>query len=221
MILRLDGVLTREEVAKTRVALKNAQFLPGTATGRAAIKQNLQTSKFSRDTEEARATVSAALFRDPRFIEAVFPRRHLMMFNRYEAGMKYGDHIDGALMGASEAEAIRADVSFTIFLSDPESYDGGELVLRAEGGEVRARMAAGDAFLYPAIYLHRVEPVTRGTRLAAVGWVQSFVPDLRMRSLLTELDRMRRDFARDHPGTPYPERMGLVFQNLLRMVAEG
>jgi PKHD-type hydroxylase len=133
--------------------------------------------------------------------------------------MTYGEHVDDPVMGAP-GQLYRSDVSITIFLSDPEEYDGGELVIRAPYGEHSVKLPAGDAVMYPSSSLHRVNPVTRGVRLAAVTWVQSLVRDAARRELLYELNRVREALLRDTPGGEETARLNMVYVNLVRMWSE-
>ena len=138
-----------------------------------------------------------------------------VMFSRYETGMDYGSHVDDALM-----DGMRTDVSFTLFLSDPESYDGGELVIESASGEDAVKLAAGSLVAYPSTTLHHVAPITRGVRLAAVGWARSFVRDGAQREMLFDLDTARRQlFAREGKSAEY-DLVSKSLANLLRMWVE-
>ena len=138
-----------------------------------------------------------------------------LLFSRYEKGMHYGSHVDDALM-----DGMRTDVSFTLFLSDPKSYDGGELVIESASGEETFKLAAGSLVAYPATSLHRVGDVTRGTRLAAVGWARSFIRDAARRELLFDLDTARRQmFAREGKSAEF-DLVSKSLANLMRMWAE-
>ncbi len=138
-----------------------------------------------------------------------------LMFSRYEPGMRYGLHVDDAIMGG-----MRSDVAFTLFLSEPESYDGGELMIDSAAGEDAIKLAPGALVAYPATSLHRVAEVTRGARLAAVGWARSFVRDAAQRELLFDLDTARRTLFAQHGPSREFELMSKSLTNLLRMWAE-
>src|SRR5882724_7953048 len=137
------------------------------------------------------------------------------MFSAYEPGMRYGSHVDDALM-----QGMRTDVSFTLFLSERESYDGGELVIESAAGEDAVKLPAGSMVAYPSTALHHVAPVTRGTRLAAVGWVRSYVRDSARREMLFDLDTARRQlFAREGKSAEY-DLVSKSLANLMRMWVE-
>ena len=162
--------------------------------------------------------VSGALRRHAAFISAALPYRMTEpLFNRYAPGMRYGAHIDNAIM--FQTPPLRSDVSVTVFLSEPSEYDGGELVMEEIGARRKLKLAAGAALLYPSTSLHRVEPVTRGARLAAVLWVQSLVRDAEQRRLLFELDRATQAVARRTADAPELALLGKTYHNLLRMWA--
>lgn len=194
MMMHLPGVLTAEEVARIRAALAAERFVDGrgTAAGYSAeVKRNVQVDP-SQATKALGEQVAAAVGRHPRFAEAYLPKRiKPPLFSRYEPGMTYGEHVDAPVIGAiGTASMMRADVSVTVFLAEPESYEGGELVINTLNGEIAVKLAPGDAFAYPAQTLHRVAPVTRGVREVAVTWVESYVRDESRRELLYEMTRL-------------------------------
>lgn len=162
------------------------------ATGTAAkAKRNLQLANDCDGASEMREVVARGLYRSEPFCRASLPKVVLPpVFNRHDAGMQYGPHVD-APTSRGPGEPARLDVSVTVFLSDPTTYDGGELVIMDIGGETAVKLPAGDAVVYPASTLHRVAAVRSGTRLAAVSWVQSFVRDPARRVLLSELEWAR------------------------------
>ena len=137
------------------------------------------------------------------------------MFSAYEPGMRYGSHVDDALM-----QGMRTDVSFTLFLSDPDSYDGGELVIESASGEDAMKLPAGSLVAYPSTALHHVAAVTRGTRLAAVGWARSYVRDGAQREMLFDLDTARRQIFAEGGKTPEYDLVSKSLANLLRMWVE-
>jgi PKHD-type hydroxylase len=165
--------------------------------------------------------VLAALARHPLYHAATLPLRTLPpRFNRYEDGGEYGMHVDGSVMALPNGEQLRSDISCTLFLSDPDDYDGGGLVVSDTYGEHEVKLPAGDAVIYPASSLHRVQPVTRGARLAAFFWVQSLVRDDGRRHLLFELDtsiQRLRDTGADPDAVL---RLTGIYHNLLRQWAE-
>ncbi|KZD12843.1 Fe2+-dependent dioxygenase [Oceanibaculum pacificum] len=217
MLITIPDVLSREETAKLRMELNRTEFRDGTATGKKGLKNNLQTEQTGQQLPQLLQTVINGLMRADGFTMYALPRKLHVVFNRYEIGMNYGEHIDAALIGPSQDRAVRSDVSFTVFLSDPASYEGGELVMVTPYGEHFCKGPAGSVVVYPSLVLHRVEPVRSGTRLAAIGWAQSFVRDPLQREMAYEMDKLRRDLARDLPNSPYLERFGRIHQNTLRM----
>jgi PKHD-type hydroxylase len=219
MRIAIANVLTAEEVEKVRTALERVRFLDGRATaGFAAreVKHNRQVDAHDRNAEEIRNLVTERIQSNELFKLSVRPKQVTpIIFSKYEPGMRYGSHVDDALMGG-----MRSDVSFTLFLSEPSSYDGGELVIETTAGEDAVKLEAGSMIVYPATSLHRVAEVTRGERLAAVGWVRSFIRDEAKRELLFDLDTARkRLFAREGKSEDY-DLLSKSSANLLRMWAE-
>ncbi len=197
MIIEIDNVLTPGELDHFTSTLASAEFIDGKTTAgwhAKLVKQNLQLQRNAPEAEDLRTRVESALKRHPLFSAAVRPKKiHSILFSRYESGMSYGSHVDNAFMGQ-----WRSDVSFTLFLETASSYMGGELVIEHPDGERQYKLEPGVAILYPSSTLHRVEPVIQGTRLVAVGWVQSKIRDPHKRELLFDLDTARRSlFARE------------------------
>lgn len=143
---------------------------------------------------------------------------HSLLFSRYGVGMAYGRHIDNALMGGKQLR--RSDLSFTVFLSDPDTYTGGELVIEGPDNETSYRLAAGSAIVYPANTLHRVDPVISGERLVAVGWVQSLIRDAEQREILFDLDTVKRTLFAQDGKTDAFDLVSKTMANLLRKWAE-
>ena len=222
MVLQIPGVLNPEELQRLRAELAAAPFEDGGATAGHAARQVKRNRQLAPDCEPARrcaATVLQALQRNPLFFSAALPHRiHGPMFNRYEPGETYGDHVDNALMGMPAA--VRSDLSATLFLSAPEDYEGGELVVQEGGGPQGFRLPAGNLVLYAATSMHRVQPVRRGQRLAAVFWVQSLVRDEMRRRLLFELDVSLGGLRQKLPSAPEITALTAVYHNLLRQWAE-
>jgi PKHD-type hydroxylase len=151
-----------------------------------AVKYNQQAER-TGELAELEQLVSSSLYANSLFQAFAVPRRiRPPLFSRYEPGMSYGDHVDSAIIN-DQGQLLRADLAVTLFLSPPESYDGGELIIRQGAGQVEIKLAPGDAVIYPADTLHQVAPVTRGVRMAAVTWVQTAVQDSRMRAILFDL----------------------------------
>lgn len=219
MNLCLNGVLDSDTLASVRAMLAATEFKDGARTAgwsARTVKRNLQAPH-----EAAEQHVTQALEQHPLFRSAVLAsRRSPVMFSRYLPGMSYGKHIDNALMG--NTNTLRADLAVTVFLSDPASYDGGELVLDTHSGTQAYKLDAGQALVYPATTLHRVSEVTRGERLAAILWVQSFIRDAAQREILFDLDTVRRKLW-DQAGetaTPESDLLAKTHANLLRAWAE-
>lgn len=219
MNLCLSGILDATALTALRRALAPLAFSDGAATAgwhAQTVKHNLQ----ARD-EALAAGVLQALQAHPLFQAAALPARiRPPLFSRYVAGMGYGNHVDDALMGGTHP--LRSDLAITVFLSDPADYDGGELVLDTHSGQQTYKLDAGHALLYPATTVHRVEPVRRGERLAAVLWVQSHVRDAGHRELLFDLDTARRQVWAQAGNVPTPtfELLAKTYANLLRTWAE-
>jgi PKHD-type hydroxylase len=216
-VLRL---LTPDEARRTAAELAVRNFVDGKATAAGIardVKQNLQADRATGDFADLDRAVGAALERNEEFRAFAIPRRILApTFSRYEPGMEYGAHIDSALMGV---EQLRTDLAMTLFLSPPECYDGGELAIELPIGEQEIKLDAGEAILYPANTLHRVAPVTRGVRLAAVTWIESCVPDERLREILVDLTRAGR-CAAETGRRDLELLVTKSYQNLLRYAAQ-
>ncbi|NER49941.1 MAG: Fe2+-dependent dioxygenase, partial [Symploca sp. SIO1A3] len=194
MILSIAKVLTPEELNLITEQLDAADFIDGKATAgwhARVVKHNTQLTNQATYAQDLKDLVKKALWRNQLFQIAVQPKViHSILFSRYEEGMSYGRHVDNALMG--NQNKLRSDVSLTVFLSEPSTYGGGELVMETIEGEQAIKLEAGDAIVYPSSFLHRVEPVTEGIRLVAVAWVQSLVRDPQDREILFDLDTVRR-----------------------------
>ncbi len=219
MQIAIGNVLSADDLAAVRIALKRARFVDGRATaGFAArkVKNNEQADAADRSLDGIRTLVTERILGNDVFRLAVRPKALTpLLFARYEKGKNYGSHVDDALM-----QGMRTDVSFTLFLSDPKSYSGGELVIENAAGEDTVKLPAGSLVAYSTTTLHRVAKVTRGERLVCVGWVRSFIRDVAQRELLFDLDTVRRRmFARDGKSADY-DLLSKSSANLLRMWAE-
>ena len=218
MLLALSGLLAPAEVGVIREAAAKLDFGDGRATaGRRAreVKANDQALP-SPARDAILEKVRRALMVHPVFLAAARPRRLTpLLLSRYRVGQTYGLHVDDALMGG-----LRTDLSFTLFLSDPATYEGGALELEDDFAPREVKLAAGDLILYPSTTLHRVTPVTSGERLAVVGWVQSLVRSQERRDVLFDLDQGIATL--EHAGAPRPatDRLAKARSNLLRMWAE-
>jgi len=194
MMLHVPQVLTREQVVQIRRVLDQTDWVDGRATvgpQGAQVKQNQQLPELSPVGLELGLIIQAALARHPLFFAAALPQRSMPpLFNRYAGGQHYGLHVDGSVRKIPGSNlSLRTDVSSTLFLSDPDDYDGGELVVVDTYGTHEVKLPAGDLILYPSTSLHRVEPVTRGMRVCSFFWTQSMVRDDWQRGLLFELDQ--------------------------------
>lgn len=226
MILAVPQVLNAEQVAHCCEVLQQAPWVDGRITAgyqSADVKDNRQVPEESKEAHELGDMIVAALERCPLFIAAALPLRVFPpLFNRYECGMSFGPHLDNAVRQIPGTPyRVRTDVSATLFLSPPDTYDGGELVIDDLYGEHAVKLPAGDMVLYPASSLHHVTPVTRGTRLAAFFWMQSMVRDSGHRTLLFDLDmaiqQVSRALSAYHPGVVA---LTSCYHNLLRRDAE-
>jgi PKHD-type hydroxylase len=225
MLLHIPEVLSKEQVAGMRAAMARAEWTDGRQTvgpQGAKVKRNLQLPDASPLRRELGEQIVAALGRHPLYHAAALPMRTLSpRFNRYEGGGEYGFHIDGAVMSTGDGEThVRSDISCTLFLSEPEEYEGGELIVSDTYGEHEVKLPAGDAIVYPSSSLHRVTPVTGGARIASFFWVQSFVRDDSARRLLLELDTAIRNLSASSADQASILQLTGVYHNLLRRWAE-
>jgi PKHD-type hydroxylase len=219
MQIVIGNVLSADDIKTVRAALRRARFVDGRATaGFAArvVKNNTQAAGNDRALTAVRDLVTTRILGNDVFRMAVRPKALTpVMFSRYEPGMNYGSHVDDAVM-----QGLRTDVSFTLFLGDPASYDGGELVIESASGDDAVKLDPGALVAYPATTLHRVNPVTHGERLAAVGWARSLIRDAAHRELLFDLDTARRQmFARDGKSNEF-DLVSKSLANLMRMWTE-
>lgn len=201
MILCIGDLLDNQTISAIQAALVDTSFLDGRQTAgwhARLVKDNEQADGRSPGVQRIKAQIESVLAANPLFQMASRPKRlSPIIISRYRSGMHYGNHVDDPLMGGGDGR-LRTDLSFTLFLSDPSSYEGGELVTDTTAGEQSWKLAAGSLVLYPSSTLHRVEPVTTGVRLAAVGWIQSLIRDPAHREILFDLDTVRRQlFERD------------------------
>jgi PKHD-type hydroxylase len=225
MLVRVRQVLNPEQVQAFRDALQEADWADGRkSAGYLAhdVKKNHQLPDTDPLARQLGGTILEALERNALFTAAALPLKVLPpLFNRYAVSQTYGPHIDGAIRPVADtSHRIRTDLSATLFLSEPEDYDGGELVIRDGLGEHSFRLAAGDMLLYPGTSVHHVTPVTRGVRLAAFFWIQSMVRDGQQRKILFDLDTAIQKLAGDVPGHSGLVELAGVYHNLLRRWAD-
>jgi PKHD-type hydroxylase len=224
MLLHIPDVLSREQVTQMRAMLDAADWTDGRETvgaQGAQVKRNQQLPDASPLRQQLGQLVLAALARNPLYHAAALPLRTLSpRFNRYQGGGQYGFHVDGAVMALSGDAQLRSDVSCTLFLSEPDEYDGGELIVNDTYGEHEVKLPAGDLIVYPSSSLHRVTPVTRGARMASFFWVQSLIRDDSRRRLLFELDASIQRLTQTGADAPSLLQLTGVYHNLLRQWAE-
>jgi PKHD-type hydroxylase len=220
MLLRIPAVLKPDELQLARALLAGAQFADGKLSAGAAarrVKANEELARGAAEIERLDRVVMGALTRHPAYRGGALPLHAASpMYARYRPGMTYGEHLDDPIMGTGGV-LYRSDVAVTVFLSAPEEYDGGELVIRLASGEQLVKGAAGDAVLYPASTIHRVNPVTRGERLVAVTWVQSLVRDPARRELLYGLNLARERLLSSVPEAEETAQVNAAYLNLIRM----
>ena len=225
MMVHIPNVLTAEQVARCRAVMEQAAWVDGRITAghqSAKVKHNLQLPETAPEARELGDMVVQALGRNPLFVSAVLPKQVFPpLFNRYDAGMTFGAHVDNAIRGYLDTSLqIRTDVSATLFISAPEAYDGGELTVEDTYGKHSVKLPAGDMIVYPGTSLHNVTPITRGSRIASFFWTQSLIRDDTRRGMLFDLDMAIRRLAGDHPEHPSVVSLTSIYHNLLRQWAE-
>ncbi|WP_305804398.1 Fe2+-dependent dioxygenase [Stenotrophomonas sp. YIM B06876] len=228
MLLHIPDVLTAEQVTAARQQLANAGWTDGRLTAgyqSAQAKHNLQLPESDPAARAIGARILEALGRNSTFFSAALPR-HIFppLFNCYQQGQAFGFHVDNAVRydytAPGQPQPVRTDLSATLFLSDPDEYDGGELVIEDTYGNQRVKLPAGHMVLYPGTSLHQVTPVTRGARLASFFWIQSMLRDDGQRRLLWDLDVSIRRLTHDVPDHPALVQLTGVYHNLLRQWAD-
>jgi PKHD-type hydroxylase len=225
VIVHIQSLLNEEQVAHCREVMNRANWVDGRVTAgyqSGVVKDNRQLAENSPEARELGDMIVAALERNPLFITAALPLRIFPpLFNRYEGGETFGSHLDNSIRQIPGTPyRIRTDVSATLFLSSPEDYDGGELIIDDIYGAHSAKLPAGDMIVYPANSLHRVNAVTRGVRLASFFWVQSMVRDDGERTLLFDFDLSINQINQALPNHPAVVGLTNCYHNLLRRFAE-
>lgn len=225
MLNHIPAVLKPDQVAECRKLLDSADWVDGRGTAgfmAERVKNNQEVPLTHPAARKVGETILGALAASPLFIASALPIRICPpFFNRYQGGETYGTHNDSALINVPGAPApVRGDLAATLFLTAPDAYDGGELLIEDTYGVHRVKLPAGDMILYPASSLHRVAPVTRGARVSSFFWIQSMVRDDAKRGLLMSLDRARGELNRALPDNPAVVQVLNVYHNLLRMWAE-
>jgi PKHD-type hydroxylase len=226
MLIEIPDLLNADEVARVRGLIDGAEWIDGNATSgpqSALAKRNEQLPEGSAAAREAGAAILDALGRSPLFVAAALPLKVFPpLFNRYAGGQQFGTHVDNAVRIQRGSDfRLRSDLSMTVFLEDPANYDGGELTIEGTFGAQSVKLPAGHAILYPSSSLHRVEPVTRGARMASFFWLQSMVRDDGARRILFEMDQAVQRLAVElgNDDRSVIELTG-VYHNLLRRWAD-
>ncbi len=226
MLLHIPEVLSKDALARVRASIEAGEWVDGNVTSgpqAALAKRNMQLNEESPARKQAADIILQALERMPLFIAAALPHTVFPpLFNRYEGGQLFANHVDNAVRRNRAGDLkIRTDLSATLFLSEPDAYEGGELVVEDTYGGHSVKLPAGDMVLYPSSSLHHVRPVTQGARIASFFWIQSMVRDDAKRALLFDMDmsvqRLAQEVGLDHPSLVS---MTGVYHNLLRMWAE-
>ncbi|MEH6700712.1 Fe2+-dependent dioxygenase [Parasphingorhabdus sp.] len=226
MLLAIPDILSPEQALAMRAELEAAEWVDGNVTsgsGSASVKRNRQLPEQAPVTQAAQARISDALMANAIFLSAALPHTVFPpLFNRYGGGETFGLHVDNSIRfhGPSGAR-IRTDLSATLFLTDPEDYDGGELEIEDHGGTMRYKLPSGHMLLYPSTSLHQVTPVTRGDRISCFFWLQSLVADPGERELLFDLDQTVQTLSSER-GKADPEvlRLTQIYHNLVRKLAQ-
>lgn len=225
MLLQVPDVLSADQIAHCRRELEATDWVDGRVTAghqSARAKDNMQLPEDSPAARQIGQLIVAALERSPLFVSAALPAKIFPpLFNRYAGGQSFGVHVDNAIRQVRNSpHRVRTDISATLFLSEPTEYDGGELVVEDTYGTHNVKLPAGHLILYPATSLHRVQPVTRGARVASFFWIQSMVRDDGQRTTLFDLDLAIQRLSGDLPNHPSLVQLTGVYHNLLRRWAE-
>ena len=225
MLLQIPNVLTAEQAAHCRRKIESAEWVDGKVTAghqSARAKDNLQIPENHPLAQEMGEAILVSLERNPLFVSAALPYKVFPpLFNRYEGGHSFGNHVDNAIRQVSgTAHRIRTDLSATLFLTNPEDYDGGELVIEDTYGVHSVKLPAGHLILYPATSLHNVKPVTRGARISSFFWIQSMVRDDGQRTILFDMDTAIQRISETAPEHQSVTELTAVYHNLLRRWAE-
>lgn len=225
MLLHIPDVLNADELKRARALLQNAPWTDGklsAGTQAAEVKNNEQLPHDCEAAGQIRAMVLRGLDRSPAFFSAALPKKVFTpRVNRYGGSTNhYGNHIDNAIRALPDGQRARTDISCTVFLADPDEYEGGELCISDTYGEQAVKLPAGHMVLYPGTSLHQVRPVTRGHRLACFLWIESMVRSDEQRRLLYELDMNLLRLRQQHGETPETTALTGTYHNLLRMWAD-
>jgi PKHD-type hydroxylase len=220
MLTHIKGILAQNQLAAAHKLIAAGEYSDGNSSaGMAArrVKHNEELALSQARMSELNNLVMNSLVKHPVYRSAALPLRIAApYYARYTKGMSYGEHVDDPIMGQG-SELYRSDISITIFLTSPDDYDGGELVIQTSFGEQQIKLPAGDAILYPSSSTHRVAEVSRGERLVAVSWVQSLVQEPERRALLHDLNQARETLLRDKPDAAETRQVNQSYVNLVRM----
>ena len=223
MLLKIADILDAEKLANIRAMLEKVAFIDGQhSAGQAArrVKNNLEMQQKGQQAEYLDHLLMGSLAEHPDFRSGALPYRVAQpVFARYTQGMHYGDHVDDPIMGNGPAK-FRTDVSVTVFLNEPDDYEGGELVINTTFGPQQIKLPAGHAVMYPSTSVHHVAEVTGGERLAAIVWLQSMVRDPNQRELLYQLDQARNVLLAERPDAEETKQVDRSYVNLIRMWSE-
>jgi len=223
MLIQIHGVFDSDKLENIRDMLSKTGFADGKKTAGAMaqrVKNNQEMQASRQQTEYLDHLIMSTLANNTTFRDAVLPHQVAQpVFARYTTGMSYGDHIDDPVMGGAGTH-FRTDVAVTVFLNEPDQYDGGELVINTAFGEQKVKLNAGDVVTYPASSIHRVNEVTRGERLVAVTWIQSMIRGSSKRELLYELSQARNNLMKDNPDSSTTKQVDHAYVNLIRMWSE-
>lgn len=225
MLITIPDVLTPAQIDHARRTLSSAEWVDGRVTAgyqSAQTKDNLQIPEGHPAAAEIGEIILSALGQNPLFISAALPMKVFPpLFNSYGPGQSFGMHVDNAIRHVKgSSHRVRSDLSATLFLTPPEDYDGGELVIEDTYGIHTAKLPLGHMVVYPSSSLHRVEPITRGRRTCSFFWIQSMVRSDSQRTLLFDLDTAAQRVNRDQPGSASALQLTGIYHNLLRQWAE-
>lgn len=226
MLTVIEALLSKEQVAQCRQVMDKAQWVDGRVTAGAqsgSVKQNQQLPESSSEAAQIGEVILEALSQNAEFISAALPLKIFPpLFNRYQGGEHFGTHVDNAIRAIPNTpHRIRTDLSCTLFLSEAEDYEGGELVIEGQYGAQEVKLNAGDMILYPSTSLHHVTPVTRGARVSSFFWMQSMIRDNEQRSLLYDMDQSIQELtAQQGLDSPVVVRLSGIYHNLIRQWAE-
>ncbi len=223
MLSEINKLLSTADLENIQSLIDDAQWQSGNSSAGAharEIKSNEEMDQSCKSWTAINQIVVSQLYAHPTFQSMVIPSKVSAAFiSRCQSGMYYGQHIDNPIMGNASAR-YRSDVAITVFLSDPDNYDGGELSIESRFGQVSVKLPAGSAVVYPASSLHEVTPVTRGERVVCALWAQSMVRNEQQRELLHDLDEVRQALNQSTPNALVTQKTEHIYANLLRLWAD-